>query len=136
MIPNPSRILCAGLNYLSHLNESRQPRPQRPIIFTRFASSQVGHLDSLVRPKLSENFDFEGELALIIGKPCRYVSRDRDCRAILDRVGWDTYIPTSLEKDGGSTHTRAILKWTRCSKGKPRCSTRANEMNCSSVSPL
>ncbi|WP_027515811.1 fumarylacetoacetate hydrolase family protein [Bradyrhizobium sp. WSM1417] len=76
VIPNPSRILCAGLNYLSHLNETRQPRPQRPIIFTRFASSQVGHLDSLVRPKLSENFDFEGELAVIIGKPCRYVSRD------------------------------------------------------------
>ncbi|MDA9504424.1 5-carboxymethyl-2-hydroxymuconate isomerase [Bradyrhizobium sp. CCBAU 11386] len=76
VIPNPSRILCAGLNYLSHITETRLPRPPRPIIFTRFASSQVGHFDSLVRPRLSEKFDFEGELAVIIRKPCRYVSRE------------------------------------------------------------
>lgn len=72
-IPDPERILCVGLNYLTHLKETGREQPERPMIFTRFASSQVGQGQALVRPKISEKYDFEGELAVIIGKTCRYV---------------------------------------------------------------
>ena len=72
-IPDPERILCVGLNYLTHLKETGREQPERPMIFTRFASSQVGHGQALVRPRISEKFDYEGELAVVIGKTCRYV---------------------------------------------------------------
>lgn len=74
-VPNPVRILCVGLNYLSHLKETGRETPARPIIFTRFASSQVGHRQPMLRPSVSDNFDYEGELAVVIGKECRHVER-------------------------------------------------------------
>lgn len=77
-IQDPARILCVGLNYLSHVTEGehrdREP-PQNPNIFLRLPSSQVGHLQPIVRPKISDCLDFEGELAVVIGKSCRYVSQ-------------------------------------------------------------
>lgn len=75
-IPNPERILCAGLNYSSHIKETGRETPPHPIIFTRFPSSQVGHGDDMIRPRVSEQFDFEGELAVVIGAHCRHVSKE------------------------------------------------------------
>jgi 2-keto-4-pentenoate hydratase/2-oxohepta-3-ene-1,7-dioic acid hydratase in catechol pathway len=76
-IPNPAKIFCVGLNYLTHVNEGGRvaDKPANPIIFTRFPSSQVGHNESLVRPKVSEQFDFEAELAVVIGHTGRHVSK-------------------------------------------------------------
>ena len=76
VIPNPARILCVGLNYRSHLLETGREAPAWPMIFTRFASSQVGHRQPMQRPNISKQFDFEGELAVIIGRPCRHVPVD------------------------------------------------------------
>lgn len=75
-VPNPSRILCAGLNYASHIKETGREIPNHPIIFTRFPSSQVGHQEQMICPKESEQFDYEGELAVVIGKHCRYVKEN------------------------------------------------------------
>jgi 2-keto-4-pentenoate hydratase/2-oxohepta-3-ene-1,7-dioic acid hydratase in catechol pathway len=77
VIPDPGKILCIGLNYATHIAEGGREPPKQPMIFTRFANSQVGHLQPLVRPRVSKNFDFEGELAVIIGKTCRHVPRAR-----------------------------------------------------------
>src|SRR5438067_3178984 len=74
VIPNPSKILCVGLNYASHVKESGRPFPEKPMIFARFAESQVGANQEMLCPKVSHAFDFEGELAVIIGKRTRYVS--------------------------------------------------------------
>ena len=74
-IPDPDKILCIGLNYATHIAEGGREPPKQPMVFTRFANSQVGHLQALVRPKLSQNFDFEGELVVVIGKTCRHVAR-------------------------------------------------------------
>ncbi len=75
-ITNPDKIICIGLNFLSHILEGDRPVPANPTIFTRFANSQIGHLQPLIKPAISDHFDFEGELAIVIGKTCRHVSRD------------------------------------------------------------
>jgi 2-keto-4-pentenoate hydratase/2-oxohepta-3-ene-1,7-dioic acid hydratase in catechol pathway len=74
-IPNPDKILCVGLNYVSHIKEGGREPPPKPIIFARFANSQVGHGETLIRPKASETYDYEGELAVIIGRRCRHVPK-------------------------------------------------------------
>src|ERR1700727_1799379 len=76
VIPNPSKILCIGINYLSHIKETGRPMPTHPMIFTRFAESQVGAGQKMIRPPESEQFDFEGELAVVIGAPGRRIGRE------------------------------------------------------------
>jgi 2-keto-4-pentenoate hydratase/2-oxohepta-3-ene-1,7-dioic acid hydratase in catechol pathway len=74
-IPDPDKILCVGLNYMTHIREGGREPPAKPIIFTRFANTQVGHLEPLIRPRASETLDFEGEVAVVIGRRCRHVPR-------------------------------------------------------------
>ena len=76
-LPAPGKILCVGVNYRAHIAEMGRSVPDYPVVFTRFASSLVGHRESLVRPAASLQYDFEGELAVIIGKVARHVSRQR-----------------------------------------------------------
>ena len=75
VIPNPDKILCIGLNYENHRKETGREEVENPTVFGRFANSQTGHLADIIRPKLSHDLDFEGELAVIIGKPGRHVAR-------------------------------------------------------------
>lgn len=76
VIPNPEKIICVGLNYESHRIETGMPEMQHPVLFTRFASTQVAHGEPIVRPDISEKLDFEGELAVIIGQGGRHISRE------------------------------------------------------------
>ncbi|HEX6999725.1 MAG TPA: fumarylacetoacetate hydrolase family protein [Gammaproteobacteria bacterium] len=71
-----AKFLCVGVNYLPHIREMGRERPAHPVIFVRFASSLVGHDRPLVRPALSEQYDFEGELAVVIGRRAHRVSRE------------------------------------------------------------
>ncbi|MBO1908589.1 fumarylacetoacetate hydrolase family protein [Microvirga sp. 3-52] len=75
VIPNPDKILCVGLNYETHRKETGRAEVENPTIFARFANSQTGHLANIVRPRVSHELDFEGELAIIIGKAGRYISK-------------------------------------------------------------
>ncbi|WP_117196003.1 fumarylacetoacetate hydrolase family protein [Rhizobium terrae] len=75
VVPNPDKILCVGLNYETHRKETGRSEVENPTIFSRYANSQTGHLAPIIRPKVSTHLDFEGELAVIIGKPGRYISR-------------------------------------------------------------
>lgn len=75
VIPNPDKILCIGLNYETHRQETGRAEVENPTVFGRFANSQTGHLANIVRPKLSTHLDYEGELAIIIGKPGRHITR-------------------------------------------------------------
>src|SRR6185437_6313283 len=60
VIPQPHKILCAGINYRSHAAEMSRELPKQPSMFIRFADTLVGHGGELIRPKVSDNFDFEG----------------------------------------------------------------------------
>jgi 2-keto-4-pentenoate hydratase/2-oxohepta-3-ene-1,7-dioic acid hydratase in catechol pathway len=73
VIPDPAKILCIGINYLSHVQETGRDIPKYPMIFTRFADSQTGHQQPIIRPAASEKLDFEGELAVVIGRKARHV---------------------------------------------------------------
>ena len=72
-IPDPSRILCIGQNYAAHRNEMGGETTKHPLIFTRFPSSVSGHNQALQKPGESDEYDYEGELAVIIGKPGRRI---------------------------------------------------------------
>ena len=72
-IPDPDKILCVGLNYREHQAETGRGGEDNPTIFVRFAAAQVGHLANMVRPFESKALDYEGEIAMIIGKPARRV---------------------------------------------------------------
>ncbi|AEV62107.1 fumarylacetoacetate hydrolase family protein [Pseudomonas ogarae] len=73
VIPNPGKVLCIGINYATHVRETGREMPTYPMIFTRFADSQTAHLQPIVRPTASHKLDFEGELAVVIGKAARHV---------------------------------------------------------------
>src|SRR5215475_2114732 len=75
-IPNPEKILCVGINYKSHAAEHGTEAPKLPNIFTRFVNTLVAHEGEMIRPKVSTNFDFEGELALVIGRPGRHIKSE------------------------------------------------------------
>ena len=100
VIPNPEKILCIGVNYRPHAEEMGRELPQYPTVFTRFSSSLVGHGACLVKPRASERYDFEGELAVIIGRPARHVSRE----AALDHVaGYSCFMDGSVRDWQGHT---------------------------------
>ena len=75
VIPNPDKILCVGLNYETHRKETGRSEVEHPTIFPRYGNSQTGHLADIIRPRVSTDLDFEGELAIIIGKPGRYIAQ-------------------------------------------------------------
>ena len=76
VIPDAAaKLLCVGINYLPHIKEMGRERPERPVLFVRFGDSVVGHGQPLLKPRESEQFDYEGELAVVIGKRARRVSQ-------------------------------------------------------------
>lgn len=78
VIPSAAaRFFCVGINYRPHMIEMGREPPDRPVVFVRFPSSLVGHGEPLIRPEASDQFDFEGELAVVIGRPGRRIGRDR-----------------------------------------------------------
>lgn len=81
-VPNPARILCVGLNYGTHVRETAREMPDYPVLFAKFASSLVGARDPIVCPPESSQVDYEAELAVIVGRPVRRVSRDRALHAV------------------------------------------------------
>ena len=75
VIPNPGKIFCVGLNYKTHVAEMKRADSEHPAIFTRFADSLSAHGAPLPRPSQTQRFDFEGELAVVIGKGGRCIAR-------------------------------------------------------------
>ena len=82
VIPNPDKIICVGLNYRDHVAETGRTVTEKPTLFARFAGSQVGHGQPLVKPSVSAEFDYEGELAVIIGKTGRHISAQNALRHV------------------------------------------------------
>ncbi|MEM1285761.1 MAG: fumarylacetoacetate hydrolase family protein [Pseudomonadota bacterium] len=76
VIPDAAKIFCVGINYASHIAETGRDTPEKPMLFVRFADSQVGHGQPMVKPLESDKFDFEGELAVVIGRAGRRISTD------------------------------------------------------------
>ena len=92
-IPNPSKILCIGLNYEEHRVETGRPKTASPAVFTRFPNTQIAHEDEIWVPAESREIDYEGELAVVIGRAGRRIARER----ALDHVaGYACYNDVSV----------------------------------------
>lgn len=76
-VPMPPKILCVGINYDDHLQESGLKKPAYPEIFARFATSLIAHHEPIRRPRESIALDYEAELAVVIGKPGRRIPQEQ-----------------------------------------------------------
>jgi 2-keto-4-pentenoate hydratase/2-oxohepta-3-ene-1,7-dioic acid hydratase in catechol pathway len=101
VIPNPDKILCIGLNYENHRQETGRAVVENPTVFGRFANSQIGHLADIIRPRVSTDLDYEGELAVIIGKGGRYISQEESWSHI---AGYAPYNEGSVRDFQWHTH--------------------------------
>lgn len=92
-LATPQKIICIGLNYADHSAETGFEPPAYPTIFSRFASSLIGHGDAIIRPGVSTMLDYEGEIVVVIGKTGRNIAR----AAALDHVfGYSLFNDASL----------------------------------------
>lgn len=100
-IPDPGKILCAGVNYHAHREEASRAAASHPTIFPRYAGSQVGHLQPLTRPAETEKFDYEGELAVVIGRSGRRIPPEQ---AFAHIAGYSCYNDGSARDWQRHTH--------------------------------
>jgi acylpyruvate hydrolase len=82
VVTNPSKVICVGLNYRTHIAETGRELPEYPTLFAKFASTLMGPNDDLVLPAVSQKVDWEVELAVVIGKPVYRASADEALAAI------------------------------------------------------
>jgi acylpyruvate hydrolase len=82
LIPQPSKVLCVGLNYRSHILETGRDLPEYPTLFAKFAQTLLGAHDDLVLPSVSDRVDWEVELGVVIGRPIYRATRDEAAAAI------------------------------------------------------
>jgi 2-keto-4-pentenoate hydratase/2-oxohepta-3-ene-1,7-dioic acid hydratase in catechol pathway len=93
VIPDPGKILCAGINYRSHAAETGRDIPKAPSMFVRFVDTLAGHEGEMIRPQVSECFDFEGELAVVIGRAGRHIKAER---ALEHVAGYTCFVDGSV----------------------------------------
>lgn len=104
VIPNPGKIVCVGLNYGDHVRETGRELTEKPALFLRVAESQVAHGEAIVRPPESERLDYEGEIAVIIGKAGRRISESQ---------AWDHVAGYACYNDGSIRDWQhATTQWT------------------------
>jgi acylpyruvate hydrolase len=82
LVPSPEKIICVGLNYRDHIEETGRATPEYPTLFAKFPSTLVGAYDDVLLPAASDAVDWEAELAVIIGAPARHVSAERAAGSI------------------------------------------------------
>src|SRR5207253_3313166 len=104
LIPNPGKIVCVGLNYEEHRQETGRDKTEQPALFLRVAESQVGHKQPILRPRESKNLDYEAEIAVIIGKAGRRISQ---------KEAWDHIAGYSCYNEGSVRDwQRHTVQWT------------------------
>lgn len=101
VIPNPDKIVCVGLNYHDHVEETGRIVTANPVLFARYAGSQIGHGAALIKPLESDKFDYEGELAVIIGREGRRIAEHN---ALSHVAGYACYNDGSVRDWQNHTH--------------------------------
>ncbi len=101
----PTKIVCVGLNYKDHAEELGMKIPEEPIIFLKPPSSALAHGRAIIYPEQSKRVDYEAELAIVIGKKCKNVSRDEAFDVILGYTIFNDVTARDLQRKDG--------QWTR-----------------------
>ncbi|WP_367306503.1 fumarylacetoacetate hydrolase family protein [Alicyclobacillus acidocaldarius] len=81
-VTRPQKILCVGLNYRKHAEESKMPIPSSPVYFAKFANSLAAHRDEIAIPEVAREVDYEVELVAVIGRRCRNVAEEEALGAV------------------------------------------------------
>src|SRR4051812_46901269 len=103
-VPNPGKIICIGLNYLDHAKEGGHPKPGYPAVFLRTTTSLAAPDAPLLRPPCSDKFDYEAELAIVIGRPAHRV---KEADALQHVAGYSCFNDGSLRD-----YQRKSTQWT------------------------
>lgn len=74
-VTSPSKVICVGLNYRKHAEETNLPYPETPILFNKFSNSLTGHRQPIVIPSVTNKVDYEAELTIVMGKKAKYVDK-------------------------------------------------------------
>jgi acylpyruvate hydrolase len=82
LVPRPSKVICLGLNYASHIKEMGRELPKYPTLFAKFPQTLIGAHDPIILPRVSEQVDWEVELGVVIGRPARHLAGDQAAAAI------------------------------------------------------
>lgn len=93
VIPQPTKFLAVGINFYEHAAQIERKVEARPGLFVRFSDTLVGHKQPMIRPRVSQMFDFEGELAVIIGKSGRYIAESEAMQYV---AGYACFVDGSL----------------------------------------
>lgn len=101
----PNKIICVGLNYVDHAKELGMEIPGEPVLFLKPASSIIAHLGKIVYPEMSKQVDYEGELAVIIGKRCKNIARKDASSVIMGYTCFNDVTARDLQKKD--------VQWTR-----------------------
>jgi 2-keto-4-pentenoate hydratase/2-oxohepta-3-ene-1,7-dioic acid hydratase in catechol pathway len=105
----PSKVICIGLNYTEHARELKMAIPDEPIIFLKPPSSVIGPEEDITLPPSSDRVDFEGELAVVIGKRCKNISANEAERYILGYTCFNDVTARDLQqKDGQWTRAKSF----------------------------
>lgn len=104
LIDRPGKIVCMGLNYADHAKEGGNARPEYPSFFMRVPSSLAAHLAPLIRPKVSDTLDYEAELAFVVGKRARNLTKENALECI---AGYSVFNDGSIRK-----YQRKTTQWT------------------------
>lgn len=101
----PTKIICVGLNYKDHARELNMPLPENPLIFLKPPSAVIGHLGKIVYPAGTKHVDYEGELAVIIGRRCKNVRAGDAESVIMGYTCFNDVTARDLQKQD--------IQWTR-----------------------
>ncbi len=101
----PSKIVCVGLNYMSHATEFKMPIPEEPILFIKPPSAVLAPSGEIIYPPSSKQVDYEGELGVVIGKRCKAITADEAEKHILGYICFNDVTARDLQKKDG--------QWTR-----------------------
>jgi 2-keto-4-pentenoate hydratase/2-oxohepta-3-ene-1,7-dioic acid hydratase in catechol pathway len=105
----PSKIVCLGLNYVLHAAEGNFKLPSEPLIFLKPPTSLIGHEDNIIYPRMSERVDYEGELAVIIGKKASHISPENALDYVLGFTCFNDVTARDLQsKDGQWTRAKGF----------------------------
>jgi 2-keto-4-pentenoate hydratase/2-oxohepta-3-ene-1,7-dioic acid hydratase in catechol pathway len=105
-IPEPSKIICVGRNYRGHVAEGNLKLPEKPSVFIRTLESFVPHGGAMIRPRASSDYDYEGELCVVIGKTGRHITRED----ALDHVAGYTCMNEACLRDFQFNHSLTVGK--------------------------
>jgi 2-keto-4-pentenoate hydratase/2-oxohepta-3-ene-1,7-dioic acid hydratase in catechol pathway len=100
-VARPSKIVCVGLNFRGHAEETGAKIPDEPVLFMKASTAQCGPFDQLVLPRGSRATDWEVELAIVIGTRARYVSKTRALEHVAGYVLHNDYSEREHQKDRG-----------------------------------